>query len=160
MFFWVLFAALVCSQLSRIYHSTLVGLNDFTISETQIEEWISELDPSARTHDGGGGSGRGGSEVESEFDFWISADAATAELALSHLRNSVVAKAEADGWRITGRSLSGDESFHFSLAKGATRFRVDCWAFSVGKSSNEGRLAREGKNVFRVMLRQFGYLRG
>lgn len=160
MFFWVFFAALICSQLSRIYHSTLVGVNDFRISNAQLLEWLSELDPSACTHDGGAGSGQSGKEVDSEFDYWISADAATADQAMSHLRESIIAKAETEGWRITGRGRGGDESFEFSLLKGATRFKIYCWAFSDGNSQYEDSFKRQGKNIFRILILQVGYVLG
>ena len=156
MFFWVLFAALVCSQVSRIYHASLVGLNDFTISDDQICEWISELDSSADAYSGSSGSARSGKEVDSEFDFWISADAATAEQMLSHLSNAVVAKAESEGWEINKRG-GGWEMFHFTISKGASRFKIYCWVLSTGKSSDEDRRERQGKNVFRVIAVQNGY---
>jgi hypothetical protein len=160
MFFWVLFAALICSHLSRIYHSTLVGLNDFTISDNQVIEWISELDPSVNAFSDGLGATVSRNEINSEFDFWISAEAITAEQALSHLRDSVASKAETQGWEITGRAESGDERFHLSLSKGATRFQIYCWAMTSGKSSPGQHLVRVGKNVFRVMVLQIGYTRG
>jgi hypothetical protein len=159
MFFWVLFAALVCSQLSRIYHSTLVGLNEFSLSETQIKELISELDPSARAHAESASSRRSGNEIDMEFNCWISADAATAEQAISHLRKSIIAKADTEGWRITRRGQGGDVSFHFNLSKSASHFRIYCWALPTGKSSYAERLEREGKNVFRIMVLQIGYAR-
>lgn len=154
------FAALICSQLSRTYHSAFVDLNDFRISENQIAAWISELDPSARFHGSSTASGQRGNEVDSEFDAWISADVATAEQTLSYLRNSAIAKAEADEWSITAQGQGGDESFQFSLSKGDTRFKIYCWALTSGKSSFEERLEREGKNVFRIMVLQIGYARG
>lgn len=157
MFFWVFFAALICSQLSRIYNSAFVRLNDFTISENQIKELLAELDPSARTHDGGVGSGRSRNEVDSEFDFWISADTATAVQAISHLRESIIAKAEAEGWNITGQGQGGDESFELSLSKAATRFRIYCWVLSTGEPFFVDRLDRQGKNVYRILILQIGY---
>jgi hypothetical protein len=156
MFFWVLFAALVCSQLSHIYHSTRIGFNDFTISDDQINEWLSELDPTARAYAGSSGGGRSGNDVDRESNYWISADAATAEMALPHLRDSVVAKAGTEGWEITGSGQSG-EGFSFSLSKGASRFRTYFWVLSTGKSSFEEHLEEDGKNVFRVMVVQVGY---
>ena len=117
MFFWVFFAALICSQLSRIYHSAFVRLDDFTISDSELNEWISELDSSARDYSGSAGRGRSGDEVESEFDYWISADTATAGSALSHLRNSVIGKAATEGWRITGSGQGGDEGCDLAGAR-------------------------------------------
>lgn len=156
MFFWVFFAALICSQLSRIYHSMRISLNDFTISDAQINEWLSKLDPSAHAYSGSGGGGQSGDDVDSESNYWISADAATAEMALPHLRDSVVAKAETEGWEITGSGQSG-EGFRFSLSKGASRFRTYFWVLSTGKSSFEEHLEEDGKNVFRVIVVQIGY---
>ena len=145
MFFWVLFAALICSQVSRIYHASLVGLDDFTISDDQISEWISELDSSVDAFSDGFGATRDLNEVVSEFDFWISAEAVTAEQALSHLRNSVAAKAETEGWEITLRAESGDECFLLSLSNGATRFQIYFRTMTRGKSSPEQQFVRMGK---------------
>lgn len=85
MFLWVFVAALICSQVSHLYRTTFIGLDDFTISDAQLKSWISQADSSARAGAGSAGSSGSGDEVDSEFDYWISADTASAEQVVSHL---------------------------------------------------------------------------
>lgn len=158
MFLWVFVAALICSHLSRLYQSAFVDVTDFTISDTEFRQWVAELDPSAKCHSGGAGSSKSGDEVDSETDYYMSARSATAEQVLSHLRNSVKAKIEADGWTITGTSGSS-ESFQYSFSKGVTRFKIHCWTIPADKSPYDGRHERDGRNFFRLKVLQFGYVK-
>lgn len=156
MFLWVFVAALICSHASRLYQTTFIGLDDFTISYTELREWISKLDSSAHAFDRSSGSGRSGDEVDAEFDCLFSTDTASAKQVLSHLEESVRRKASAGGWKIkeNGESSGG---FEFLLSKGVSRFRVYCWTIEMGSSSHEDELERNAKNTFRVIMLQVGY---
>ena len=161
MFLWVFAAALICSQVSHLYHTSLVELDDFTITGAELNEWISQLDPSARADARGGHSGQSVDEVHSEFDYWISADTASAEQVLSHLKECVSTRASAGGWTIFnhgggGNSESG-HSFEFLLSKGISRFRIYCWTLTIGKPAHAEQLERQRKKDFRLKVLQFGY---
>lgn len=156
MFLWVFVAALISSQVSHLYRRTFMGLDDFTISGVELKEWISQLDSSARAHAGGAGSSRRFDEVDSDFDYWISADTVNAEQVLSHLQKCVRTKASAGGWTIVARGAGGD-GFDFFFSKRISRFRIYCWTIPTDKSPLEEQLARQGKNVFRIKVLQIGY---
>ena len=158
MLLWFFVAALVASHFASFYQRQIVGFTDFTLDRSDVEQWMSELDPSVRCHGGGGGSSQSGDSVDSEFDYLYSSKNTTSEQLLAHLKLEIREQLGDENWSIHGTG-GGDDSFSYHARSGRTHFRIYGWLVPNAKNSYASHLMERGENLTRVKILRVGYLK-
>ena len=153
LFLWVLVAALVASHFTGFFTRRFV---DFQLNGSIMEEWVSELDPSATIHRDDGTGSSSGDAVDSDFSYVFSSENTTPEQILEHLRLRIQDELEKQNWTI-GQFAMGEGSFSLHAHTGGTRIRIYGWLVPNRENSHAQRLEKSNKTVTTVRILRIGY---
>lgn len=156
MFLWIFVAALVMSHVANFFHSKAEPFIDFSIDGTEIEQWIRKLDSSASFPSIMSSGTSNGEGADADMVYSIRMDTATDVEALTYLQECILYKANLDQWQCL-ESGSGNDSFHFLLSKGSSKFRIYAWSLPTSTEGQLDYLKSQGKNVMQLKMLQVGY---
>ena len=158
LFLWVFVAALIASHLANFYQRQIVGFTDFSLDGSDVIQWITELDPSAKSHGGGEGSSSSGDSVDSDLDYMFTSKNATSKQILEHLKSKIQKQLTDQNWSIHGWG-EGNDSFDFHAYNGDTYFRIYGWLVPNTEDSYARQLEERGESVTTIKILRVGYLK-
>ncbi len=125
LFLWVFVAALIASQLANFYRRHVAGITDFSINgRPDIERWLTELDPSVKSHEGAKLSPPSADSVDSFSFFVFTSQRATSKQLLEHLKSKIRGQLNDQNWSIQHAADYGNDSFVFFAYNRGTNLRI------------------------------------
>lgn len=148
---FVFIACLTFPYLVSFHESVIVGFPLFYVDDQELNEWLTDLDPTAHIYASSRPSGSDNERAFADYSLGISTKSATTKQVMEHLVKQLCRKAESDGWKCS----RGWHSNWFELSKGAAKYSLILEEREL--TAHDNLFARKGNQVTRLKLNLIGF---
>lgn len=152
MLYWVFLIALIMPYVVALLPRKYNPLVSFSVSESEIEGWLQEIDPSVSYS-----YSRGESNTDDSYSFntrgLVICQSANSDPFVSHLRSRIKQKFESQMWLQDGGGY-GNSSFHYHLQRFKSNCHIYCFASGPDREACKflEQLGKEGFTLTIIVL--------
>ena len=149
-----LIIALLIPYLIALVPRQLNPLTGFSVTETEVQTWLREIDPEVEVSMGGI-LPDGGNSIESDLEYWVTLKTEDSAKLFEHLLERIHEKVESGPWSITELKSLG-ESFLLVFHNGFSRYRVYVYNVPL-RTTEKDYQESSGEKVQIVKIITIGY---